>query len=59
MLFDITKGRFDGNMEFGNTTASLIGSQVHVELEETMFTYGKGQSNTDIDERDEEQILKK
>ena len=45
-------------MGFGSTLASLIRSQVLAELEGTMFTYGKGQTNVDV-ERDEEQIWKK
>ena len=43
-------------MEFGNNLASITGREVLAELEETMFTYRKGQTNIDIDEREEKQI---
>ena len=57
--FRYDKDGFDGNMEFGNTPTSITGSQVLTELEGSMFTYGKSQTNIDVDERDEEQIWKK
>jgi len=54
--FRYDKDGFDGNMEFSNTLTSIAGSQVLTELEGTVFTYGKSQTNIDVDERDEEQI---
>ena len=57
--FRYDKDGFDGNMEFGSTPTSIISSQVLTQLEGTMFTYGKSQTNIDVDERDEEQIWKK
>ena len=48
--FRYDKDGFDGNMEFGSTPASLTGIQVLAKLEGTKFTYGKGQTNIDVDD---------
>ena len=57
--FRYNKDGFDGNTEFGISPIPLMGEEVLTQLRKTTFTYGKGQSNIDIDEKDEEQIWKK
>ena len=57
--FRYDKDGFDGNTKFGGSPIPLTGEEVLAQLGETTFTYGKGQSNMDIDEKDEEQIWKK
>ena len=51
--FRYDKDGFDRNMKCGNTTTSLTGNQVLTELEGTMFTYAKCQTNTDVDKSNE------
>ena len=43
-------------IEFDTSPLPLMGKEVLAQLEETNFTYGKGQSNMEVDEKDEEQI---
>jgi len=57
--FRYDKDGFDGSIEFGTSPTPLMGEQVLAELGETNFTYGKGQANIDVDEKDDEQIWKK